>query len=78
MSGALNLRSTEDLYAAVGAGDLGVSQVVGAVSRLSGVTQRELGLEPRQASPKSAPTAFRSVVLVSYWPNRDLLSPRSW
>ena len=52
VSVALNLRSTEDLYAAVGAGDVRVSQVVGAASRLSGVTQRELDLEPRQASPQ--------------------------
>ncbi|MGB2474931.1 MAG: RelA/SpoT family protein, partial [Litorivicinaceae bacterium] len=52
VSGALNLRSTEDLYATVGSGDVRVSQVVGAVSRLSGVTQRELDLEPRQASPQ--------------------------
>ncbi len=49
--GLLNLQAVEDLYAAVGAGDVRVSQVVGAVSRLSGVTQRELDLEPRQASP---------------------------
>ena len=49
---SLNLRSTENLYAAVGAGDIRVSQVVGAVSRLSGMTQRELDLEPRQASPQ--------------------------
>ena len=47
----LNLQAVEDLYAAVGAGDVRVSQVVGAVSRLSGATQRELDLEPRQASP---------------------------
>ena len=47
---SLNLQAAEDLYAAVGAGDVRVSQVVGAVSRLSGVTQRELDLEPRQAS----------------------------
>jgi Guanosine polyphosphate pyrophosphohydrolases/synthetases len=45
------LQAVEDLYAAVGAGDVRVSQVVGAVSRLSGATQRELDLEPRQASP---------------------------
>jgi GTP pyrophosphokinase len=49
---SLNLQAAEDLYAAVGAGDVRVSQVVGAVSRLSGVTQRELDLEPRQASPQ--------------------------
>jgi GTP pyrophosphokinase len=49
---SLNLQAVEDLYAAVGAGDVRVSQVVGAVSRLSGVTQRELDLEPRQASPR--------------------------
>ena len=47
----LNVQAVEDLYAAVGAGDVRVSQVVGAVSRLSGTTQRELDLEPRQASP---------------------------
>ncbi len=52
VSEALNLQSSEDLYAAVGAGDVRVSQVVGAVSRLSGTTQRELDLEPRQASPQ--------------------------
>ena len=52
MSEALNLQSTEDLYVAVGASDIRVSQVVGAVSRLSGMTQRELDLEPRQASPQ--------------------------
>ena len=52
VSESLNLQSTEDLYAAVGAGDIRVSQVVGAVSRLSGMTQRELDLEPRQASPQ--------------------------
>ena len=52
VSESLNLHSGEDLYAAVGAGDIKVSQVVGAVSRLSGVTQRELDLEPRQASPQ--------------------------
>ena len=49
---SLNLQSTEDLYAAVGAGDIRVSQVVGAVSRLSGMTQRGMDLEPRQASPQ--------------------------
>jgi GTP pyrophosphokinase len=52
VSEALNLQSSEDLYAAVGAGDVRVSQVVGALSRLSGTTQRELDLEPRQASPQ--------------------------
>ena len=52
VSESLNLQSTEDLYAAVGAGDIRVSQVVGAVSRLSGMTQPELDLEPRQASPQ--------------------------
>ena len=52
VSESLNLHSGEDLYAAVGAGDIKVSQVVGAVSRLSGVTQRELDLEPRQAPPQ--------------------------
>ena len=49
----LNLQSSDDLYAAIGAGDVRVSQVVGAVSRLSGSTQRELDLEPRQASPQA-------------------------
>jgi len=52
ISESLNLRSGEDLYAAVGAGDIRVSQVVGAVSRLSVVAQRELDLEPRQAAPQ--------------------------
>ena len=46
----LNLNTVDDLYAAVGAGDVRVSQIVGAVSRLSGGSQRELDLEPRQAS----------------------------
>ena len=49
----LNLQSSDDLYAAVGAGDVRVSQVVGAVSRLSGSTQRELDLEPRPVSPQA-------------------------
>ena len=53
VSEMLNLQSSDDLYAAVGAGDVRVSQVVGAVSRLSGSTQRELDLEPRQASPQA-------------------------
>ena len=53
VSGMLNLQSSDDLYAAVGAGDVRVSQVVGAVGRLSGSTQRELDLEPRQASPQA-------------------------
>jgi GTP pyrophosphokinase len=44
------MHSSEDLYAAIGAGDVRVAQVVGAISRLSGSTQRELDLEPRQAS----------------------------
>ena len=52
VSDSLNMQSTEDLYVGVGAGDIRVSQVVGAVSRLSGVTQRELDLEPRLASPQ--------------------------
>ena len=34
VSGMLNLQSSDDLYAAVGAGDVRVSQVVGAVGRL--------------------------------------------
>ena len=49
---ALNFHAVDDLQAAVGAGDVRLSQVFGAVSRLSGVTQRELDLEPRQASPQ--------------------------
>ena len=53
VSEMLNLQSSDDLHAAVGAGDVRVSQVVGAVSRLSGSTQRELDLEPRQASPQA-------------------------
>ena len=35
VSEILNLQSSDDLYAAIGAGDVRVSQVVGAVSRLS-------------------------------------------
>ncbi len=50
VSEMLNLQSSDELYAAVGAGDVRVSQVVGAVSRLSRSTQRELDLEPQEAS----------------------------
>lgn len=48
---ALNFHHLDDVYAAVGAGDIRVSQFVGALSRLTGQTQRELDLEPRRASP---------------------------
>ena len=46
----LNLHHLDDLYAGIGAGDLRVSQIVGALSRVTGHTQRELDLEPRPAS----------------------------
>lgn len=50
IAGALHQQSVDDLYAAVGAGDCRVSQVIGATGRLSGAAQPELDLEPRQAS----------------------------
>ena len=73
VSGALNLRSTDDLYAWV---VLVMSGLAGcwAVSRLS-VTQRELDLEPRQASPQERTRwhSIRGVGVID--PDRDCCHP---
>ena len=49
----------------------------GAVSRLSGMTQRELDLEPRRASPQERTEEFRSGAGKTTDANCDLLSSSS-
>ena len=52
-------------------------QVVGAVSRLSGMTQRELDLEPRRASPQERTDGIQIRGGKTTDANRDLLSSSS-
>ena len=48
---SLNLQAAEDLYAAVGAGDVRVSQVVGAVSRPVGCDATRVGFRATSGLP---------------------------
>ncbi len=54
-----SLQTGNDLYAAIGTGDIMISQFVGAVSRLSGIVQRELDLGPNPASQKERSDGIR-------------------